>query len=94
MTILAFLCVGGSFGMGIETAGDMKAITPSKANELVVPGDMNGNGRLDRDDVTIILEIVQGYRKPTQQQLLADPNGDGQLTIDDAKRLLHDLASL
>ncbi len=93
MVILAVLCITGSFAVGVQTAGDMKAITATEAGGTELAGDMNGNGRIDEDDVSIILEVVKGYRDPTPEMLRKDPNGDGRLTVDDAMRLLHDLAS-
>ena len=93
MVILGILCVTGSFAIGAGTAGDMKAIAPMEANESVITSDMNGNGHTDLEDVTIILEIVKGYRVATPQQLRADPNNDGNLTIDDAPRMLRDMGN-
>ena len=93
MTILAVLCVTGSFAVGIETAGDMKAVAPLQANDEVIPGDMNGNGSIDGEDVTIILEIAKGQRAPTVEQLQADPSGDRFLTVEDAMQLLRTLQS-
>ncbi|MBI5156329.1 hypothetical protein HZA45_03595 [Candidatus Peregrinibacteria bacterium] len=93
MTILAVLCVTGSFAVGIETAGEMKAVAPLQANAGLVAGDMNGNGRIDEEDVTIILEIAKGQRAPTPEQLQADPSGDRFLTVEDAMHLLRALNS-
>lgn len=93
MGILGILCVTGSFAIGIQSAGDMKAIAPLQAGTETA-GDMNDNGRIDQEDVTIILEIVKGYRTPTPLQLRRDPSGDGRLDLDDAMRLLRDVASL
>lgn len=94
MVILGLLCVSGSFAVGVQTAGDVQTVAPTEATGTEVTGDMNGNGLVDEEDVTIILEIAKGYRDATPEQLRVDPNGDGRLTIDDALRLLHDLASL
>lgn len=93
MVILGVLSITGSFAMGVQTAGDMKAIAPLQANEEI-KGDMNDNGRVDQEDIAMILEVVKGTRHPTPTMLHRDPNGDGQLTIDDAMHLLRDLASL
>ena len=92
MVILGVLSISGSFAVGVQTAGDVQTIAPSRAGEEV-SGDMNGNGRVDEEDIKIILEIAKGYRDPTPAQLRNDPNADGRLTIDDALRLLHDLSS-
>ena len=93
MGILGLLCITGSFAVGVQTAGDVQTIAPSRAEGPEMVGDINGNGIVEEDDVRIILEIVKGYREATPEELRRDPNGDGQLTIDDAMRLLHELAS-
>ncbi len=92
VVVLGMMCVTGSFAVGVQTAGDVRTISPLKASEQII-GDMNDNGRIDEDDVAIILEVVKGSRAPTPMILRRDPSGDGQLTIDDAMRLLRDLAS-
>lgn len=92
--VLGTIGVVGSFALGIQSAGDVTPIAPLEAHVTTVTGDMNGNGILDPLDVAEILEVVQGYEQPTPEQLASDPNADGQLTIDDALRLLHDLAAL
>ena len=53
---------------------------------------MDGDGSVGLQDAIVILEIVQGYAKATPDQLRADPNRDGQLTIDDALRILATLS--
>jgi hypothetical protein len=52
---------------------------------------VNHDGQVTLRDAIVILEVTQ-YGEATPDQLLADPNGDGQLTVDDALRILHDLA--
>ena len=94
IVILAVLCVTGSFAVGVQTAGDMKAIAPLQAGGTELPGDMNDNGSIDEGDIELILEVVKGYRDPTPAMLRRDPNGDGRLDIDDAMRLVRDLSSL
>lgn len=55
-------------------------------------GDIDGNGTVDIADAISILEIVQGYAPSTPEQLRADPNSDGVLTVDDAIRILSILS--
>ena len=92
------LCIVGSFLLGIETAGDVQTFGRSQAGELipaatsVLPGDMNGDGRLMIDDVIVALEITQGRRDVTPEAIAADPNHDGKLTVDDALKMLRTLA--
>lgn len=93
MVILGILCVTGSFAVGVQTAGDVRTVEPTQAGSPEAAGDMDGNGRTDLRDVAIILEVVRGYRDATPELLRADPNADGNLTIDDALSVLDDLAS-
>ena len=90
---LGFLAVTSSFFLGIQTAGDVETIAPSQAGGVRITGDINNDNRVNEQDVILILEIVRGYEEATPDQLLSDPNGDGHFTIDDAIRLLHDLAT-
>ena len=87
---LGTLCLLASFGMGIRSAGEMESIAALQAKEaLAVSGDMTGDGKVDRDDVVVVLEIVAGYARPTAAQLNADPDRDGTLTVKDALTILH-----
>lgn len=91
--LLGVLSVISSFTLGIKTAGDVETISRSAAGGITVTGDMNGDGLIDEFDVIKMLEISQGYEEPTADQLLADPNNDGAITVEDAIRILHDIAS-
>ena len=90
---LATLAIVSSFAIGIQTSGNVETIAPSQANDMLITGDINADQMVDIQDVIEILEIAQGYEEATPQQLRADPNNDGSLTVDDAVRLLHDIAS-
>jgi hypothetical protein len=81
-----------SFTVGIKTAGDITPIKLIEAGSVDKPGDINGNGEIDIRDVIDILEISQGYRDATTEELRVDPNGDGALTVDDALWILSTLA--
>lgn len=88
--LIAAVGVPVSFGVGMRLAGNVNTISPTSASE-VVSGDMDGNGTVDRTDVEIILKIAQGQREPTPHQLRADPNRDGNITVEDAMRVLREL---
>ena len=90
---LGVLSIVTSFGLGIQTAGDVRTIEQSSATDETMHGDMNGDGVLSTADAIVILEIVQGYRTATTAEKLADPNGDARLTVDDALRILHTISS-
>jgi hypothetical protein len=92
LLILAMLSIGMSFALGIQSAGDVETIEPLEAQTLQLDGDIDGDGVVDPRDAAAILEIALGYEQPTVAQLKADPNDDGQLTVDDALRILHDTA--
>lgn len=73
-----------AFILGIETAGDVKpVVTETRAGNAVLRGDMNGDGTLDLSDVRIALELAEGKRSPTPDELAADPNQDFVITKDD-----------
>jgi hypothetical protein len=91
---LGVLSVVSSFAVGIRTAGDIETIELTSANDLHIAGDMNADGIVEISDVLAILEIAQGYEIATPDQLLSDPNGDGELTVEDAMRVLSDIESL
>jgi hypothetical protein len=85
------ICVAASFLIGIQSAGDVQPITLIEAGSESRVGDLTNDGTVDVQDAITILEMVQGYQIPTPDQLRADPNGDGQLTIDDALHILRTL---
>lgn len=85
-------CIVSSFALGIRTAGDVAPVSLIEAGGVTLAGDMDGSGVVDLRDVTIILEVAQGYSDATVDQLAADPNGDGVLTVDDAIRLLSTIS--
>lgn len=91
---LGVLAVVSSFALGVRTAGDIETVAPSEAGGIRVTGDIDNDGRVTLRDVIDILEVVQGYEVATPEQLLADPNADGHLTVDDALRILEDLSSM
>lgn len=56
----------------------------------VVPGDLDGNGKVTISDVTIALRIAVGLQKATAQQLAAgDLNKDGSIGIPEVTRMLR-----
>lgn len=60
----------------------------SKTYRLIVLGDLNGNGRSDSADASIIMRHLSGAQVLTGDDLLiADVDGDGQVTEADAFRI-------
>ena len=93
-------CVLGSFLIGIETAGDVHPFARSQAVSIdmapqqlgIKPGDVDGDDVLSVADVIAILEIDQGYRDATPDELKRDTDGDLRLTVKDALRVLRTIA--
>lgn len=90
---LGLLAAVVSFGLGVKTAGDVQTIEHTDASSDIVAGDMNADATVDEQDVILILEIAQGYEAATPEQIAADPNDNGVLTVDDALRVLQTLVA-
>ena len=88
---LSVLCMISAFAIGSQTSGNVHTIGSTEALDGRLPGDINGDNRIDYADVIIILEVANGYKKVTPKELMGDPNADGALTIDDALHILRDL---
>ena len=88
LLVLSVFCLTGSFAIGMHTAGQVQPVHLIEAGGTLQAGDVDGNGIVDILDAIEILEIAQGYSTATPDQLLADPNNDGVLTVDDAIRIL------
>ncbi len=90
--VIALLCMTASFGIGVQTTGDVQTIDHTNASETKrLRGDMNGDGTVDLGDAIETLEIVRGYKTATVEQLRNEPTEDGNVTIDDAITILRDL---
>jgi hypothetical protein len=85
-------CIVGSFLVGIQTAGDVQPVSLIQAGGIPHAGDVDGSGVVDVSDVLFILEVAQGYSVALPDQLKADPNEDGQLTVNDAMSILSQLS--
>jgi len=88
LLVLSIFCLTGSFAIGMRSAGQVQPIHLIEAGGTLQAGDVDGNGIVDIHDAIEILEIAQGYSTATPDQLQADPNNDGVLTVDDAIRIL------
>lgn len=87
--MIAAATISSAFFVGIQTAGEVHPVTLIEAGSGKLRGDMDDNGVVDVRDAIVILDIVQGYEQATPDHILGDPNGDGILTIDDARRILE-----
>ena len=84
-------CMAASFLIGIQTAGEFHTVDLTEAGPAVLRGDFNFDGTLDAQDVRFALEVAQGIRQPTQDELLMDPNGDLVINTDDALLILNQI---
>lgn len=100
ISALGTLCAIGAFAAGIETAGDVHPFARSEAalQEIVaddtqIPGDVNGNGRLDAGDAFLLSQHIDGLLDLTVEQTSrADVDGDLRVTTDDLRRVLYTLS--
>lgn len=54
-----------------------------------LPGDVNGDGTVDIDDLNIIINIVLGQASAAHYDGRADVNGDGSVDIDDGNAIIN-----
>ena len=83
---------------GRHVAG-VKAIYTSGASAMVeyvftiqataLPGDVNGDGRVDVDDLNIIINIILELNQDADAKARADVDGSGQVDIDDINSLIN-----
>lgn len=75
--------------------GDKVTISNTKETRnftVVIYGDINGDGKIDKDDCLAILRQLNGYTKLTgAYQEAADPNHDGKINKDDCLAILRQL---
>lgn len=89
---LSLVCLVSSFTLGIQTAGDVTPFQLIEAGGAQARGDVDGNGVVNVEDVVLILEVFEGYKTASPEQLRADPNGDGIFDVTDALSILSTLA--
>lgn len=76
------------------TAHTRKRALARAAVAHVVPGDLDGDGKVTERDVALAMEIAVGKRKPTHAQLVAgDVNGQGRITVADVTRIRRAVAT-
>ena len=52
-----------------------------------LPGDINGNGTVNLEDVVALSQIVAGWEGVTSVEAALDPNGDGEMNLTDVVHL-------
>ena len=66
-----------------------------KEQAQILPGDVNGDGKVDINDARAVLRAAVGLEKlDEQQKKAADINGDGKITVDDARAIMREATGL
>ncbi len=86
---------GNSKTSGVFKTGDKVTISNSKDEitlTILMYGDINGDGRIDKDDCLAILRHLNGYTTLSDvYKVAADPNKDGKIDKDDCLAILRHL---
>lgn len=85
----------GNNNKSIFKTGDKVVIGNTKDKkeyEVLIYGDINGDGKIDKDDCLAILRQINGYANYTGvYKVAADPNKDGKIDKDDCLAILRDI---
>ncbi len=92
---------------GIKVHGKENSLTEDYCNDNNIPfavksaeeellmGDSNGNGKIESIDAREVLLVVAGLVVPTEKQkMVMDTNGDGRITSSDARWILQKVAGI
>ena len=86
---------GNSKTSGVFKTGDKVTISNSKDEitlTILMYGDINGDGKIDKDDCLAILRHLNGYTTLSDvYKVAADPNKDGKIDKDDCLAILRHL---
>lgn len=86
---------GNRKASGIFKTGDVVTISnglEDRNMNVVIYGDINGDGKIDKDDCLAILRHLNGYTKLSASYLVAaDPNHDNKIDKDDCLAILRHL---
>ena len=86
---------GNSKTSGVFKTGDKVIISNSKDETtltILMYGDINGDGKIDKDDCLAILRHLNGYTTLSDvYKVAADPNKDGKIDKDDCLAILRHL---
>lgn len=86
---------GNSKTSGVFKTGDKVTISNSKDEitlTILMYGDINGDGKIDKDDCLAILRHLNGYTTLNDvYKVAADPNKDGKIDKDDCLAILRHL---
>ena len=71
-----------------QDAGWADAIIGSLTLAYIIPGDANGDSRIDRDDMVSIISYLTGQKPANFSETAADVNRDGKVDIADVTRII------
>ena len=71
-----------------QDAGWADAIIGSLTFAYIIPGDVNSDDRVDRDDVTCLISHLLGQKPSKFSATAADVNRDGKVNIADVTRII------
>jgi hypothetical protein len=72
---------------GLTTPSNATSTLPTTGSDIVIKGDVNGDGSVDLKDVTSLFQYVNQQISTVKQPAAADVNGDGVVDLKDATRL-------
>jgi len=68
---------------------------PTLTENIIIPGDVNGDGKVTEADAELVLQFAAGILTPTEAQIqAADLKGDGQITSADAIKIQRIVSGL
>lgn len=82
--LLLIVSGAAAFSLGIRSAEDGRSVVDPIMASGGLQGDLDRDGAIDNDDLTIAIEVSSGIRPAEPEELKNDPNRDGVLTNADA----------
>jgi len=80
----------GDVGDAVFDDFTVRPIVTVPPTSAVVPGDVNGDGKVGIPDATLALQMAVGKLQPTSEQLAAgDLNKNGRIDIPDVTKILR-----
>ena len=76
---------------GVDCMEPFAVLQLTVTEKTVRPGDVTEDGRIDMDDVLLLLSAINGTTLTEEQKLLADINSDHQLDMLDVSAVLQNI---
>ena len=88
ITESTFFYTGSSYlELNTSDTGGATTITTNLGGSAVVPGDVNGDGRVNVSDVSALINMILGITP--MDQTAGDVNGDGRVNVSDVSALIN-----